>query len=426
MSDRGRWWRAAWRRAARASLLGGCLALALWGQGCSDDPRTDDKETVIGKTPVVRPEDVHRPGAGGAAVLSPDYREGLTANLDAPASAAKKRGEPPALSDPATKRLFAGQAVAPSAAASPPATSAPAATAPSAAAAPAATALPAGPAASASAAATAMSPASPSTRENGALAAAGPAALQTSPASRDGRSAAAPTAATGPATNVFPVAGCRQLLVVTAKDFAASSGLLRRFARQGPDAPWQEIGGAVPCRLGRNGLGVGRGLVDFPDGPVKKQGDGRTPAGLFRLPEAFGYADEATARAAGVRLPYAALTDRSACVTAPDSPLFGRIAGPEAREAGGAVRQERMVRDDRANVWGVVVGHNREQPDPGAGACVFVNMRPASGPATGGSVGCPEDVAAGLAAWLDPAGAPVLAVLPEAVYRRERQAWGLP
>jgi L,D-peptidoglycan transpeptidase YkuD (ErfK/YbiS/YcfS/YnhG family) len=417
MRGRGGRWRAVCRRAARAGLLGGCLALALWGQGCSDDPRTDAKETVIGKTPVVRPEDVHRPGAGGAAVLSPDYREGLTANLDAPPAAAKKRGEPPALSDPAAKRLFAGQAVAPPTAAKPPAASSLAATPPT--------------TASASAAVTAPSPALPSVQENRSLAAAGPSALQTSPASRDGRSAAAPMGApgaaqAGAATSVFPVAGCRQLVVVTAKDFSASSGLLRRFARQGPDAPWQEVGGAVPCRLGRNGLGVGRGLVDFSDGPVKKQGDGRTPAGLFRLPEAFGYADEAAARAAGVRLPYAALTDRSACVTAPDSPLFGRIAGPEAREAGGAVRQERMVRDDRANVWGLVVGHNREQPDPGAGACVFVNVRPASGPATGGSVGCPEDVAAGLAAWLDPAGAPVLAVLPEAVYRRERQAWGLP
>lgn len=417
MKGRGRRWRAVCRRTARASLLGCCLALVLLSQGCSDDPRTDDKETVIGKTPVVRPEDVHRQGAGGAAVLSPDYREGLTASLDAPPSAAKRRGEPPALSDPAAKRLFAGQAVVPPAAATPPTTSAPAATM--------------WPATSASAPAAGAPSASPLVQENRAMAAAGPSVPQTPPANREGRSAAAPTAAAGPplagaATNVFPVAGCRQLLVVTAKDFAASSGLLRRFARQGPDAPWQEIGGGVPCRLGRNGLGVGRGLVDFSDGPVKKQGDGRTPAGLFRLPEAFGYADEAAARAAGVRLPYAALTDRSACVTAPDSPLFGRIAGPEAREAGGAVRQERMVRDDRANVWGVLVGHNREQPDPGAGACVFVNVRPASGPPTGGSVGCPEDVAAGLAAWLDPAGAPVLAVLPEAVYRRERQAWGLP
>ncbi|MEL7638886.1 MAG: hypothetical protein AAGU21_04500 [Solidesulfovibrio sp.] len=399
------------RRGASSRLAAFTLVLALAFvlvcQGCSEDRPAGDKDSLTGKTPVVRPEDVHGRGAGGAAVLAPDYRQGLSASLEADPKAKAARNEGAPLSDPATGRLFAGR---------PAGNTVPAAGPP-----PTASSMPAaGPSASGPGAAALAAPAQ--------AAQAAPPATQTPPPRATAAAAPKGTAASGGtgATEAFPVAACRQLVLVSAKDFAATSGELRRFERSGPGAPWREAGSAVPCRLGRNGLGVGRGLVALADGPVKAQGDGRTPAGLFSLPEAFGYAGEEAARNAGVRLPYAALTDRAACVTEAASPLYGRVVGPGERGAGGAAGQERMVRDDRANVWGLVIGHNRDQPDPRAGTCLFLNVRPASGPPTGGSVGCPEEAAATLAAWLDPAAAPVLAVLPEAVYARERRAWGLP
>lgn len=379
------------RRAWAVALAVG-LALLPLCHGCSDDPPPEEAERVTGKTPVVRPEDVHRRGSGGAAVLSPDYRQALTASLEDGPAASGKSKDTPKLSDPATGRLFTGQAAV-TRTAKPAPVPGPAA------------AAPAGPllvAAAPTPSAPVATPAAP--------AAAAP--------------ASAPASAQ--ASTAFPVADCRQLVLVVAKDFAATSGMLRRFERPAPGAPWHEVGGAVGCRLGRRGLALGRGLVSLAGGPDKKQGDGRSPAGLFRLPGAFGYADEAAAKAAGVQLPYVALTDRSACVTEPGSPLFGRVTGPEAREGVGTLRQDRMVRDDRANVWGVVIGHNSDQPDPGAGTCLFLNVRSPNGPPTGGSIGCDEAATAGLMAWLDPAAAPVLAVLPERLYRENRQAWGLP
>lgn len=391
------------RRLARLGAAGLCAlclaaACALALSGCSDDAPPEDRESVTGKTPVVRPEDVHRRSPGGAAVLSPDYRQSLAADLEQ-----KAENVPAAGAEPGANRLFTGRpstvpAVKAEQAASPPVPQA-------------------APVAAPPRVAQVAPPAAPQ-----------PAPL---PASAGSEVAAAPVsgraeALQGASSKDFPVAACRQLVLVTAQDFAATKGLLRRFSRQGPDAPWREEGAATPCTLGRHGLGIGRGLVPLSGGPEKKQGDGRTPAGLFSLPEAFGYADAAAAKAAGVRLPYQPLTDRTACVTDAASPLFGRVVGPDARTAAGVTRQERMVRDDRANVWGVVIGHNRDASDPGAGACVFLNMRPASGQPTGGAVGCPEEVAAGIAAWLDPAAAPVVAVLPERLYREGRQGWGLP
>jgi len=385
------------RRRARLGAAALCLwclaaACALALSGCSDDAPPEDRESVTGKTPVVRPEDVHRRSPGGAAVLSPDYRQSLAVDLER-----KAENAPAAGAEPGANRLFAGRPTT-----VPAAKPEPAAPPRTAQAAPPRTAQAAPPAASQTAPVAMPQPAAPAT------------------------SAGAAGAAGGAASKDFPVAACRQLVLVTAPDFAATKGLLRRFSRQGPDAPWREDGPATPCTLGRHGLGIGRGLVSLSGGPEKKQGDGRTPAGFFSLPEAFGYAEEAAAKAAGVRLPYQALTDRTACVTDAASPFFGRVVGPDERAAAGVTRQERMVRDDRANLWGVVIGHNRDASAPGAGSCVFLNMRPVSGPPTGGAVGCPEDVAAGIAAWLDPAAAPVMAVLPERLYREGRQGWGLP
>ncbi len=341
-------------------VLIGILAVGL--AGCSDDaPPREPNDAVQGKTPVVRPEDVHRKDSGGAAVLAPDYRRDLAAGM----------AEEEALDQAAP--------------------------------------VPAKPAAA-------------SPRLGGAAA---PSAIRTEAKIEPEPEAPLAPSMTG-ATGGFPVTGCRQLVVIVASDFDATRGTLRRFTRAGADAPWREAGSIETCALGRGGLAVGRGLTPPFPGPTKHEGDGRTPAGLFSLPEAFGYAAAETARTAGVRLPYVAVDDKTSCVTDPDSRLWGRIVGPEDRPAKGRLRQDRMVRNDGANVWGLVIGHNRQRPVPGAGSCVFLNVRPAGGPPTGGGIGCPESVTAALVAWLDPAAEPVLAVLPQKQYQEVKTAWGLP
>ncbi|MHC1711491.1 MAG: hypothetical protein AB9872_04985 [Solidesulfovibrio sp.] len=347
------------------------VALAVLA-GCSEEPPAETADSVKGKTPVVRPEDVHGQQGGGANVLSPDYRQGLTSGLEADAErGAKPSGTASAGKVSGTSESAAGKKASPSA--------------------------------QAAAQATAKS----------------------EPAKPAGGGQQDAKAVSGSATS-FPVAGCRQLVLVTAEDMRAGQGTMRRFARESSSASWREAGSLVTCSLGRKGLGVGRGLTPLLSGPVKRQGDGTTPAGIFPLTEAFGYASAEAAKAAGVRLPYVAVSDRVACVTDARSRLFGRVAGQEERAAAGVGRQDRMVRDDGANVWGVGIGHNIQDVDPEAGTCLFVNVRPPSGGATGGSIGCSKDVVAGLLAWLDPAAEPVLVVLPQKVFQERQAAWGLP
>ncbi len=403
---------------ARLRRFGAAALLVLALAGCSEEPSGEVEHGPAGKTPVVRPEDVHGQGAGrAAAVLAPDYRQDMKPGLTDSPAAAKTPAEP-------AGRLFAAKPGQP-------------ATAPTSTGAP--SAAPSQPPAAPATAQPAPSPVpvapTPVGQPPTAVVAAAPAPVVPSPAATPAVATPAATLQAGqtpqpgasqrPSTG-FPVEDARQLVLVTAADAQADKGTLLRYARTGPGAPWVEAGQPVPCRLGRKGLGQGRGLAAaLPGGPAKREGDGRTPAGLFSIPAAFGYASAEDAAKAGVRLPYVAINDRTSCVTDAGSPLFGRVVGPGDRPEGG-LRQDRMVRDDGANAWGVVLGHNVGAADPQAGTCLFLNVRPAGGPATGGSVGIPAEAAAALAAWLDPSARPVVAVMPEAEARTLGVPWGLP
>ncbi|MDD3500409.1 MAG: hypothetical protein PHS85_08640, partial [Sulfurovum sp.] len=80
-----------------------------------------------------------------------------------------------------------------------------------------------------------------------------------------------------------------QLIVVTTENWSASEGKLQRYERI--DTKWEKVGKSIEIKLGRNGLGWGRGLHTIPDNTrfIKKEGDGKSPAGIFELKQAFGY-----------------------------------------------------------------------------------------------------------------------------------------
>src|SRR3546814_17274315 len=77
-------------------------------------------------------------------------------------------------------------------------------------------------------------------------------------------------------------------------------------------------------------------------GPAKREGDGRAPAGVFAIGEAFGYATQAP-----TALPYAPMQAGSWCMDVVDSQPYNRIV--DAREVGDAAEIGRA--SCRARVW---------------------------------------------------------------------------
>jgi L,D-peptidoglycan transpeptidase YkuD (ErfK/YbiS/YcfS/YnhG family) len=224
-----------------------------------------------------------------------------------------------------------------------------------------------------------------------------------------------------------------QAIVVTTPDWNTVQGQLQRFERAGVHARWHPVGPPIAIVVGRNGLGWGLGLAatDSPEvrglGPVKKEGDIRSPAGIFALGTAFGYAAQPLD---GLKLAYLQLTPTVECVDDPTSTHYNRIVN-RADVTPDWKSSEHMRDAGEAYVWGVVVDHNAtvpgaSQPVPGSGSCVFLHIWSGDGRGTTGCTAMAEPNLETLMTWLDPARHPLLVQVPEPVYARLQHAWKLP
>jgi D-alanyl-D-alanine dipeptidase len=222
-----------------------------------------------------------------------------------------------------------------------------------------------------------------------------------------------------------PLARSRQLILVTTPGWDSVQGTLRRFGRKGAGGAWRQAGAAVAVVVGRGGLGWGEGLTAKPDGggPVKKEGDGRAPAGVFRLGPAFGFAD---AREAGwLKLPYTPLKPSTECVDDTASSHYNLIVDREASKSVDWNSSERM-RSVEGYRWGIVVAHNSAPPVAGRGSCIFLHIWAGPEHGTAGCTAMEQPNLEALLRWLDPRQRPLLVQLPEQEYARLRAAWRLP
>ena len=219
-------------------------------------------------------------------------------------------------------------------------------------------------------------------------------------------------------------APARQLLLVVAGGWADTQASLQRFERTTPDAEWGRVGAPVEVNLGRKGLGWGRGLhgLALGAGPVKREGDGRAPAGVFALGP--GFARE-PADVGDARVPLLRADKSLLCVDDGASPLYNQFV----QTSGGPVAwtsAEDMNRADGQYTHGMFVRHNADPAVPNAGSCIFLHVWSGKGQPTSGCTSMDSLDMLALLRWLDAGKSPVLAQFPRADYERLRTALRLP
>ena len=235
-----------------------------------------------------------------------------------------------------------------------------------------------------------------------------------------------PSNDTGDAARPWADAG--QMVLVTTADWDANQGVAARYERDTDAAAWRQIA-AFPVSIGRHGSAWGSGLhpaTDVDAGPVKREGDGRSPAGVFALGTAFGYAGQAS-----TGLPYAQMQSDSWCMDVPDSPLYNRIV--DAREVGQAaaagstepMRLDLHRQGDPRYRLGLVIEHNADSV-PRAGSCIFAHLWRTPGEVTAGCTAMADADMEALLAWLDADQSPRFVLLPQAQRQRLATAWNLP
>jgi D-alanyl-D-alanine dipeptidase len=215
-----------------------------------------------------------------------------------------------------------------------------------------------------------------------------------------------------------------QLVSVVTKDWERFQAKLQRYDRV-PGQAWKQVGPAIDVVVGHEGYGWGRGLhgggapVERP-GPIKREGDGRSPAGIFEIGAAYGYEAART----GVALPYVQATSELRCVDDPKSRHYNRIVSTADTPVDWQ-SAEYMRRQDELYAIAIVVEHNTRQTEPGAGSCIFIHVW--RGPDSGmtGCTAMPMETLEAFAGWLKP-NAAVLVALPQGEYDALRGSWELP
>lgn len=193
----------------------------------------------------------------------------------------------------------------------------------------------------------------------------------------------------------------KQLLVVTAENWSNPTGSLQRYERD--EHIWKKVGKPINIILGRNGLGWGIGLHEVPKDAqiIKKEGDGKAPAGIFKLNQAFGYAPF------NINYPYEVYKETDHCVDDVNSKFYNKIVD-STKVTVDYESFEHMKFSKDYYKYGIVVNHNHvdeEGAKKGAGSCIFIHIKDI--PTAGCTVMSEREIQEVLR-WLDPKAEPLL------------------
>jgi D-alanyl-D-alanine dipeptidase len=217
-----------------------------------------------------------------------------------------------------------------------------------------------------------------------------------------------------------------QLIVVTAPDWNSVQGRMERWERIEATNSWRAVGEAIPIVVGKSGMAWGSGMalpdsIRQPGDPVKHEGDGRSPAGVFSLGTAFGYASSPLE---GTMLPYLTLTETTECVDDVQSNSYNRLVDRSAVTPDWK-SSEHMRDVGEAYRLGIVVNHNgianpatASQPVRGGGSCIFLHIWKDAAHGTAGCTAMSASNVEGLLRWLDPKRHPMLVQVPTQAYAR--------
>ena len=211
-----------------------------------------------------------------------------------------------------------------------------------------------------------------------------------------------------------------QVMVVTTAGWNAVDGSMLRFEKR--DGHWQQVGDKIPVVVGKNGIGWD-GILEPPSvngQPVKKEGDGRSPAGIFPIGEAFGFEPAAP----DLKLHYRPLTEYIECVDDGSSSAYNQVVDRQQIPHPDWNSSEKMRTID-VYKEGAVVNYNGQHIS-GAGSCIFMHIWKGSGRGTAGCTAMEESKLQETLGWLDASKKPVLIQLPAAIYEDLRDGWQLP
>lgn len=207
---------------------------------------------------------------------------------------------------------------------------------------------------------------------------------------------------------------CRQFVLVVPGDWNQCKAYLQRYQRK--DGKWRSVGKPIAAVLGRTGLAWGLGDSAPPAGGLhKKEGDNRSPAGIYQITQLWQRKGVASPPPDG--FPVHPIHPDTVGVDDPKSLYYNRILRSSSVHEPDWQSWEKMDISDYDRV--LVVSHNLDRPIPGAGSCIFIHRWEGPDKATAGCTAMAEKDLIELIDWLRPLSKPRLVQLP----KEEAEEW---
>lgn len=222
--------------------------------------------------------------------------------------------------------------------------------------------------------------------------------------------------------DISAVKQSEQMIVVINSDWNSVKAQLQYFERKKDSSGWEPVSKKIPAIIGRNGFGIDNNSLKL-DGPKKKEGDGRSPAGVFKLFSAFGFEPEENV--SWIKLPYLQITSNIECVDDANSPNYNMIVDKSKEDTINWKSSEKMRKINQYK-YGIFVDYNTKPVKPGNGSCIFIHIWGGPNISTSGCTALSENNLKNLLKWLKPEKKPVLVQMPISAYKKLKDKLSLP
>ncbi len=196
-------------------------------------------------------------------------------------------------------------------------------------------------------------------------------------------------------TDVKPIADAlkindsSQALIVT--NNCPESSFVNVFKLEKKGSHWEKIQESIGGVIGRKG---------FAAPGEKREGDGKTPSGIFSLQTAFGYSESLR-----TKMPYRQALADDLWVDDVKADDYNRWVKKSETKA---TSYEKMRREDNLYKYGLIVEYNTAPVIKGSGSAIFFHIWRGENIPTEGCIAVSEDNMIEILDWLDPQARPLI------------------
>lgn len=162
------------------------------------------------------------------------------------------------------------------------------------------------------------------------------------------------------------LSGAKKLILMTADSWDKSSGQIELYDRSSTQSKWQNSYGPVASVFGSKGLGWGHEYVSSKTGqqPVKHEGDGKTPAGIFKIGRKFGFEPSQGTNN------YLQLKKDTVCVDDTASAHYNQIVEADTEKDWNSAEQMKKIELYKKGVEVLYTSSAAQK----AGSCIFLHV----------------------------------------------------